>query len=98
MGSRWLRRSRGSRPGLTRGAETVATALPWPATGAPAALGALAVVARAALPPEPARSMLIRPDRPQEVDTPESWPVRVAEVVLAVHALPWQEARQPDLA
>src|SRR5262245_65238074 len=47
---------------------------------------------------EAAVSLLVAPDGAQEVDLAEGRPVDVAEVKLAVGALPQQEARQPDLA
>src|SRR5579872_3876488 len=51
-----------------------------------------------ALPAEPPLTLLVAAERPQEVDAPERWPIHVAEVVLAVHALPEEEPAQPDLA
>jgi hypothetical protein len=44
--------------------------------------------------PEPAIPLLIASDSPQEIDLPKRRPVRVAEVELAVGALPEHEARQ----
>jgi len=43
-------------------------------------------------------SLLIAPNCPQEVYPPEGRPVHVAEVKLAVRALPEEEAGEPDLA
>src|SRR2546426_10240011 len=43
-------------------------------------------------------ALLVGADRAQEVDLPERRPVRVAEVELAVGALPQEEAGEPDLA
>ena len=53
---------------------------------------------RADSPSEPPRTLLVGAQGTQEVDLPERRPVRVAEVELAVGALPGQEAAQPDLA
>src|SRR3989304_5508106 len=50
------------------------------------------------LPPEAAAALLERPDGAQEVNLAERRPVGLAEVVLAVDALPRQKAAQPDLA
>src|SRR5262249_28418520 len=47
---------------------------------------------------EAALALLIGTNCTQEVDLAEGRPVRVAEVELAVGALPQEEARQPDLA
>src|SRR5206468_3153060 len=47
---------------------------------------------------EPPLSRGVRAQRPQEVDVPEVGPERLAEVELAVRALPQQEATQPLLA
>src|SRR5262245_2898274 len=46
---------------------------------------------------EAALALLVGTDRAQEVDLAEGRPVRVAEVELAVGALPQEEAREPDL-
>lgn len=43
-------------------------------------------------------SRLIASDRPQEVDLPEGWPMRIAEVELRIGALPEHEAREPHLS
>ena len=53
---------------------------------------------RGPLPAETAGPLLVRADRPQEVDLAEGRPVGLAEVELAVGALPGQEAGQADLA
>src|SRR3982751_5684614 len=45
----------------------------------------------------PALAQPVGPDRPQEVDAAEVRPVGLAEVELAVRALPEQEAAQPLL-
>ncbi len=53
---------------------------------------------RSGLSAEAAGPELIGADRPEEVDLAEGRPVGLAEVVLAVDALPGQEAGQANLA
>src|SRR5262249_33965192 len=63
----------------------------------PAALRGWARPTRSRPGPDPPMSRRVRSQRAQEVDFPEGWPVRVAEVELRVRALPEQEAAKPLL-
>src|SRR5581483_12156103 len=54
-------------------------------------------LSRVALLAEPPIPVLVAPDRPHEIDLAEGGPVGVAEVELAVGALPQHEAREAHL-